>query len=38
MPSEVAPDFALDDIDGNERRLSSYRGQRVFLVFHRGFR
>jgi len=27
-----APDLVLDDIDGNEFRLSSLRGQKVVLV------
>lgn len=32
MPMFPAPDFALPDIDGNEHRLSDYRGKKVFLV------
>ena len=34
---EVAPDFTLDDTDGNAVSLSDYRGKTVFLVFNRGF-
>ena len=35
---EIAPDFALDDINGNSIRLSSYRGNKpVLLSFLRGF-
>lgn len=30
---EVAPDFALVDMQGNKHRLSDYRGQGVFLNF-----
>lgn len=29
----IAPDFILIDLDGNEHRLSDYRGQAVFLNF-----
>ena len=29
-----APDFALPDQNGTERRLSDYRGQRVILYFY----
>jgi peroxiredoxin len=33
-----APDFALQDIDGETVRLTDYRGQKhVLLVFNRGF-
>lgn len=31
--NEAAPDFALVDLDGNEVRLSDYRGQTVVLNF-----
>jgi len=34
----TAPDFALQDTQGNPVRLSDYRGKRnVVLVFTRGF-
>ena len=34
---DVAPDFALQALDGEIVRLSDYRGsQRVVLVFYRG--
>ncbi len=34
----TAPDFTLQDTQGNEIRLSAYRGRRsVVLVFLRGF-
>ena len=29
-----APDFTLQDQDGNERKLSDYRGKRVILYFY----
>lgn len=32
LDSAAAPDFVLPDVDGNEFRLSSLRGQKVFLV------
>ncbi len=32
-----APDFTLTSIDGQEVRLSDYRGRKVVLVFLRGF-
>jgi peroxiredoxin len=33
-----APDFELEDLGGNNVRLSGYRGRKhVFLVFNRGF-
>ena len=33
-----APDFELEDFDGNTVKLSDYRGQApVLLVFNRGF-
>jgi peroxiredoxin len=34
---ELAPDFALKDIDGKTVRLSDFRGKPVVLVFLRGF-
>ena len=30
---DVAPDFALVDLDGESHRLSDYKGQGVFLNF-----
>ncbi len=30
----VAPEFALADQNGEERRLSDYRGQKVILYFY----
>jgi cytochrome oxidase Cu insertion factor (SCO1/SenC/PrrC family) len=30
-----APEFSLKDQDGKEVKLSSFRGQRVLLVFYR---
>ncbi len=36
--STVAPDFTLEDLQGREVRLSSFRGDKhVILVFNRGF-
>jgi hypothetical protein len=32
LPSAVAPDLVLPDVDGREFRLSSLRGQKVVLV------
>jgi peroxiredoxin len=37
-PGENAPDFQLNDVNGNPIRLSQYRGKRpVLLSFLRGF-
>jgi peroxiredoxin len=37
-PGELAPDFQLEDINGNPVRLSSFRGSNpVVLAFLRGF-
>ena len=32
-PGTPAPDFTLDDLEGNPHHLSDFRGQRVVLVF-----
>lgn len=37
LPGELAPDFALKDVEGNLIRLSDYRGGPVVLAFLRGF-
>ena len=35
---KTAPDFELDDINGNKTRLSNFHGKKnVVLVFLRGF-
>jgi peroxiredoxin len=37
-PGEIAPDFELEDINGNLVRLSNFRGSKpVVLAFMRGF-
>jgi hypothetical protein len=36
MPGDMAPDFALQDIDGKTWRLSELRGQPVVLIFGSG--
>jgi len=36
-PGELAPDFELNDLEGNRRRLSDFRGRPVVLAFLRGF-
>ena len=37
-PGELAPDFELEDIQGNRVRLSDFReGKPVVLAFLRGF-
>ena len=37
-PGESAPDFELNDVNGNVIHLSSFRGQKpVVLAFLRGF-
>jgi thioredoxin-dependent peroxiredoxin len=33
-PGDTAPDFTLQDADGNPVSLSSYRGQRVIVYFY----
>jgi peroxiredoxin len=35
---QEAPDFGLKDLEGNQVRLSDFRGKKfVFLVLNRGF-
>jgi len=34
---ETAPDFTLDDANGNPVSLSDFRGKKVVLSFYRGF-
>lgn len=34
QPGDPAPDFSLLDADGNQVRLSDFRGQRVVLYFY----
>ena len=36
-PGEIAPDFELEDVLGNQVRLSALRGKLVVLSFLRGF-
>jgi len=37
-PGEIAPDFELEDVNGNLVRLSNFRGSKpVVLAFMRGF-
>ena len=36
-PGELAPDFELDDVQGNRRHLSDFRVKPVLLSFLRGF-
>ncbi len=36
-PGDLAPDFELDDTQGEHIRLSDYRGKPVLLAFLRGF-
>jgi peroxiredoxin len=36
-PGELAPDFELDDIQGDHVRLSGLRGKPIVLYFLRGF-
>ena len=35
--NQSAPDFTLADLNGNEVKLSDFRGRNVLLVFNRGF-
>lgn len=38
IPGEPAPDFELEDVNGNNIRLSDYHGSKpVVLAFLRGF-
>ena len=34
---ELAPDFELDDVQGNRRHLADLRGKPILLSFLRGF-
>jgi len=34
---QAAPDFTLNDQDGKPLQLSSLRGQKVLLVFYKGY-
>ena len=36
-PGDLAPDFELQDVQGNRVRLSDFRGKPVVLAFLRGF-
>ena len=36
-PGDLAPDFELEDVEGNRVRLSDFRGRAVILAFLRGF-
>jgi len=36
-PGELAPDFELEDVEGNPVRLSEFLGKPVVLTFLRGF-
>jgi peroxiredoxin Q/BCP len=36
-PGDLAPDFELTDVQGQQIRLSDFRGKPVILVFLRGF-
>jgi peroxiredoxin len=36
-PGELAPDFELNDVQGNSIRLSNLRGKPILLAFLRGF-
>ena len=36
-PGELAPDFKLEDVQGNRVSLSGLRGKPVVLAFLRGF-
>ena len=36
-PGDLAPDFELEDVEGEHVRLSDYRGKPVVLAFLRGF-
>jgi peroxiredoxin len=36
-PGELAPDFELNDVQGNRIRLSDLRGKPILLAFLRGF-
>ena len=37
LPNTNAPDFTLQDVKGNEIRLSDFRGKFVVLAALRGF-
>lgn len=37
VEGKPAPDFTIKDQDGNPFQLSGLRGQRVLLIFYRGY-
>lgn len=36
-PGELAPEFELTDVQGDQIRLSDFRGKPVLIAFLRGF-
>jgi len=37
LPGEIAPDFVLQDSTGTPRRLSDAVGNKLILIFYRGY-